>query len=131
MRKEEPVVETEKTDVFRIVGAFVIGGVLGAAAGLLLAPRSGEETRNELRGAAGKTLEEARYFYSEARAKADAVLEDARRKADELTREAERQLQDGRQKVGTIVGGSGKRLEKGPADSISIESPEEIMGGMA
>jgi len=48
-----------------------------------------------------------------------------------LRGEAERQLQEARQRVGTIVGGIGKRPEKGPADSISIESTEEIMGGMA
>lgn len=51
----------------KIVIAFVVGVVLGAAASLLLAPKSGEELREELRQSALAEREQLKAEYSQAK----------------------------------------------------------------
>ncbi|NLG63220.1 MAG: YtxH domain-containing protein [Candidatus Cloacimonetes bacterium] len=41
------------------IGSFLVGALIGVAAGLLLAPRSGEETRSELRAGLNRLRERA------------------------------------------------------------------------
>jgi len=55
--------------------AFLGGAVAGVVAGLLLAPKSGEETRRELKGYARKAEEEALEKAKEARAALDETIE--------------------------------------------------------
>jgi len=123
--------ETERVNGFSILGALFVGGAVGAAAGILLAPKSGRETRQELKDTAEKTLEGARHFYEDALSKADSILEDAKRKADDLRKEADRHFHEASQKARSFVGRGGERSERGPANPFCIESPEEIVGGMS
>ena len=51
----------------KIVIAFVVGVVVGAAASLLLAPKSGEELREELRQSALAEREQLKAEYSQAK----------------------------------------------------------------
>jgi gas vesicle protein len=55
--------------------AFLGGAVAGAVAGVLFAPKSGEETRRELRAYARKTEEELIEKAKEARAALDQAIE--------------------------------------------------------
>jgi len=43
-----------------IIGAFVVGGILGAALGILFAPASGKETREKIGDWAEETKEKAK-----------------------------------------------------------------------
>ena len=52
------------------LGTFVLGGVAGALAGILLAPRSGRETRGSIVSRAGEARERGREGYFEARERA-------------------------------------------------------------
>lgn len=58
-----------------VVLAFLGGAVAGVVAGLLLAPKSGEETRRELKGYARKAEEEVLEKAKEARAALDETIE--------------------------------------------------------
>lgn len=58
--------------------AFLGGAIAGAVAGILLAPKSGEETRRELRGYARKAEEEVIERAKEARAALDEMIERGR-----------------------------------------------------
>jgi len=55
--------------------AFLGGAIAGAVAGILLAPKSGEETRRELRGYARKAEEELIERAKEAREALDEMIE--------------------------------------------------------
>lgn len=52
------------------LGTFVLGGVAGALAGILLAPRSGKELRGSITSRAGEVRERGRESYFEARERA-------------------------------------------------------------
>jgi gas vesicle protein len=58
--------------------AFLGGAIAGAVAGILLAPKAGEETRRELRGYARKAEEEVIERAKEARAALDEMIERGR-----------------------------------------------------
>ena len=73
-----------------MVKGMLIGGLIGAATALLLAPRSGEETRAELRNKAmeyrDRTRDVVNETMSQARSKADDVKEGVLEKAEDLKR---------------------------------------------
>ena len=52
------------------LGTFVLGGLAGALAGILLAPRSGKEIRGAMASRAGEARERGRESYFEARERA-------------------------------------------------------------
>lgn len=70
-------------------GTFILGGVAGAVAGILIAPRSGRELRSAVSSRAGEARERGREGYFEARERARERVSGMRepRPADEETRE--------------------------------------------
>ncbi|PLS86357.1 MAG: hypothetical protein CYG60_07635 [Actinobacteria bacterium] len=60
------------------LGTFVLGGVAGALAGILLAPRSGKELRGSIASRAGEARERGREGYFEARERARERAAEAR-----------------------------------------------------
>ncbi len=86
---------------------FIVGGLSGVVAALLLAPQSGSETRKvigekaiELRDRAGESLEEA---YT----RAETTAQQARARAEELAAEISRRgsvvLEEGKARISTTV----------------------------
>ena len=75
-----------------ILGGFLVGSVIGVATALLFAPRSGQETRAELRDRAvdlrDRTSETVKDTVSQAKTKAyelkDTVTDTVREKAEEI-----------------------------------------------
>src|SRR5215216_7013809 len=72
-----------------ILGGFLVGSVIGVATALLFAPRSGEETRAEIRDKAvelrDRTTETVNQTVSQAKSKASELKDTVREKAEELT----------------------------------------------
>jgi gas vesicle protein len=83
----------------------VIGGLVGAAIALLMAPQSGEETRAQIREASLDLKDRANETIAEAREKAEAITADARRRAEEITADA-------RKRADEIVAEARKRAEE-------------------
>ena len=79
-------------------GAFlaglVIGGLVGAAIALLMAPQSGEETRAQIRGTSLELKDKANESMAQAREKAEAITADARRRGEEITVEARKRAEE-------------------------------------
>jgi gas vesicle protein len=91
------------------IKGLLVGGLLGAVLGVLYAPRSGKETREDIRDSAEKLLEKAKCQYEEAYKKMEDVAEREKesiigkkerlRKAFEAGVEALKQ-----EKIGTLTG---------------------------
>lgn len=65
-----------------ILGAFLMGGIVGAVLGLLFSPRSGRENREFVAAKAQEYWGEGREFYETSRAKVADETEDLRSKID-------------------------------------------------
>jgi gas vesicle protein len=72
------------TDVGAFFVGFLVGGLVGAATALLLAPRSGEETRGQIHQKGVELRGKAEGVLDEARVKAEAVAADITRRAEGL-----------------------------------------------
>jgi len=68
----------------KFFAGFLIGGAVGAIAGILLAPKSGAETREILKNSTVDALKKADETVKEIQAKADDVVSDLQKKGDEI-----------------------------------------------
>jgi gas vesicle protein len=75
------------SDFGNFFAGFIIGGLVGAATALLLAPQSGEETRAVIREKSIELKEKAYETAEETRERAEAALEDARIRAEQAYEE--------------------------------------------
>ncbi|HUG40128.1 MAG TPA: YtxH domain-containing protein [Longimicrobiales bacterium] len=78
-------------------GTFVWGLLLGAAAALLYAPRSGRETRRELTDSAVRLRDKAETRVREVQRSVNETVEDVRRQVEEGIDSARRAVDTGRQ----------------------------------
>ncbi len=68
----------------KFLAGFVVGGALGAIAGILLAPQSGEETRDLLCDASKEVVQKTDKTVKDIQDKADTVVSDLQKKSDEI-----------------------------------------------
>jgi gas vesicle protein len=87
---------------------FLIGGVLGALAGIFFAPKSGKDLRSDLKEKGSEVLKEGKEIYADASMKAKEIIAEAKHQAEELKKEADRYLSEARQKAKEILA----RVEK-------------------
>ncbi len=87
------------SDALAVMGALAMGAVIGAAAALLLAPKTGEELRGDLGEAAAKAKERAAEVkgqmaekYEEIRARLERIEEDVAGAGEELAEDVGKQV---------------------------------------
>lgn len=68
----------------KFLSGFIVGGALGAIAGILLAPQSGEETRDFLCDTSKDLAKKTDKTVKEIQDKADIVVSDLQQKGDEI-----------------------------------------------
>ncbi len=76
------------SDIGAFLTGFVIGGLVGAAVALILAPQSGAETREQIRQKGIELREQGEESLAEARARAEAAAAEARARAEKMAAEA-------------------------------------------
>jgi gas vesicle protein len=116
---------------------FIVGGLVGAATALMLAPQSGEQTRTlirdksiELKDKASETAEltrgRAEKAAADARARAEELAAQAKERAEELRKRGQQVFEEQRQKVEAAIQSglkSIKTLEE-PSSETPAPSPE-------
>ena len=68
----------------KFLTGFLIGGAIGAVAGILLAPNSGEETREMLADSARDVMKKTDETVRGIQEKADCVVSDMQKRGDEI-----------------------------------------------
>ena len=101
---------------------FLIGGALGAMAGIFFAPKSGKELRSDIKEKGIEVLKDAKEIYADASTKAKAIIDEAKYRAGELKKEADRHLSEARQKAREILACGEKK------EGVASESPKDIPG---
>ena len=109
----------------------LIGGALGALAGIFFAPKSGKELRSNIREKGSEVLKDGKEIYADASAKAKEIIEEAKHQAKELKKDADRHLSEARQKAKEILArGEKKEAEAGEAEKVVTgEKKVEIKRG--
>ena len=85
---------TKSENCTLFLGGALIGGVVGALAGILFAPKSGKELRSDLRKGGEEAFGEAKRLYSETQTKARHIVDDALHQAEALTRDADHKVSE-------------------------------------
>jgi gas vesicle protein len=91
-----------------LLKGFIIGGILGALAGIFFAPKSGKELRSDLKKKGSEVLTDAKGNYTNTRTKAKEIIEDAKHQAEELKKQVDRHLSEAHRKGREILA----RVEK-------------------
>ena len=78
---------SDNNDFGAFFAGLIVGGLVGAATALLLAPQSGEETRTWIHDRGIELKDRAVEYGADARARAAAALDDARARADQALEE--------------------------------------------
>jgi gas vesicle protein len=118
---------SDTQDLGSFLSGLIIGGLIGAAVALLMAPQSGEETRElirdksiELKDRAVETAEEARIkaeaAAAEARARADELAHEAKVKADELKQRGQHFIEEQKTKATEVI--ESTKHKNIPPDSV-------------
>jgi gas vesicle protein len=101
------------------MAGFLVGALVGAAAALLLAPQSGEETRTLIREKGIELGQRAEDLSAEARRKAEDLQLQAKDKADEIQAQA-------KDRAGSIQTKVKQAVEEGK--SAAAKRHEELLG---
>jgi gas vesicle protein len=96
------MVEQEKPQCHFFMG-LLIGGALGALAGIFFAPKSGKELRSDINENGSEALKDAKEIYADAGTKAKEIIGEAKHQAEQLKKEADRHLSEARQKAKEIL----------------------------
>jgi gas vesicle protein len=75
--------------VGKFLAGFVIGGAVGGVIGLLLAPRTGEETRQILADGSQDFCKNTENSIKEIHSKAESAMDDIQKKGDELLKKVQ------------------------------------------
>jgi gas vesicle protein len=101
----------------------ILGGALGAAIALLLAPKTGKEMRRDLAERSGEIYDRASDFaqeqsrrvgdyVNEGKVRADEIVRTTRQQAGSLLNEAESLMSDARSRIGTTQGNIKDNIER-------------------
>jgi len=95
------------------IGGLVVGGLIGAVIGILYAPKSGKETREEIGQKADELLSKAKEEYSHAVEKSRKVYEATVERLKELEETAKEKVEEVGEKVDELAGLGKETLQDG------------------
>jgi gas vesicle protein len=110
-------------DIGAFLTGFVIGGLVGAATALLLAPQSGQETRTLIREKSIELKDKAAETAEQAMARAEAAAAEARTYADELRQKGQTIFEEQKHKLEEALA-SIKKAEKEAVEAVETAAVE-------
>jgi gas vesicle protein len=110
-RKEVFSMTENRNDCGNFLRGFVIGGVLGALAGIFFAPKSGKELRSDIKEKGSEIIKDSKEIYADASTRAKEIIEEAKHQAKEIKKEADRHVSEARQKAKEILAHGEKMVE--------------------
>lgn len=105
-------------DFGAFVSGFFIGGLVGAAVALLMAPQSGEETRTQLREKGIELRDQVETTTDEARTRAEELAKEARSRAENLQQRGQVILDEQKTRIDDAIE-AGKQAAQRKQDEIS------------
>jgi gas vesicle protein len=91
------------SDFGAFMSGFLIGGLVGAAVALLMAPQSGEETRTMIREKGIEIRDQVETSATDARLRAETMAKQARERAQDLQRRGQVILEEQKTKIEEAV----------------------------
>ena len=88
-KKGELNMAEQENPQYRFGMGLLIGGALGALAGIIFAPKSGKELRSDIKDKGNDVLKGAKKIYASAGTKTKEIIKEAKYQAKELKKEAE------------------------------------------
>lgn len=114
---------SDSNDFGNFFAGFIMGGLVGAAVALLMAPQSGEETRTLIKDKSIELKDKAVEYSHEARSRAEAAMVDARSKAlgaiEELRVRTDEYTQIAKERIAGIQPTGPVVLEEQPAPAAA------------
>lgn len=98
-------------DFGAFVSGFMVGGLIGAAVALLLAPQSGEETRTMIREKGVELKDQVETTAADARTRAEEIAKDARTRAEDMQERGQVVLEEQRSRIEEAIE-AGKKAAK-------------------
>lgn len=103
-----------------VLGAFLLGGALGAAIALLSAPKAGKDTRKDVsewaQGAAGRTREKVQTWAQDTGERVRTLASQTGERAREVASGTRERLRDIADETGERIKGLGHGAEEGEPD---------------
>ena len=106
------------SDFGAFVSGFLIGGLVGAAVALLMAPQSGEETRTLIRDKGIEIRDTVEASATEARTRAEEMAKEARTRAEDLQKRGQVILEEQKSRIEDAVD-AGKKAARRKKDELS------------
>jgi gas vesicle protein len=110
-------------------GAFltglIVGGLVGAATALLLAPQSGEETRTIIKEKSIELKDRAMETAEDARVQAEKALEEARLRANELQQRGQELIDEQRTRLENTIDAGKNAAQRAQEDLGATGQPGE------
>jgi gas vesicle protein len=103
---------TDRDDFGAFVSGFLVGGLVGAAIALLMAPQSGEETRTMIRDKGLELKDQVEQTAAEARSKAEQIAQQARQRAEELQKRGQVVLEEQKTRLGDAIEAGKKAAQR-------------------
>ena len=105
---------------FGFFSGLIIGAMIGAILAIVLAPQSGEETRDFIRGKAHEAKNRALDLAYDVKDRAAEVADDLRAQADQLSQMSRQAYESTRAKINDAVD-TGRRAAQSKIDEVQSE----------
>ncbi len=118
---------SDNNDFGSFLSGFLVGGLVGAAVALLLAPQSGEATRTLIVEKSVELKDKTAASLEEAYAAAEKAAADARARAEELAKEAQAHAEELRQRGQVILEEQRAKIsDKVSPKAEKVEAPKAV-----